>query len=127
MEKANTTKAWFSTYSDILREELLLAMGCTEPISIAYASSIATHVLGHPPAAVKVGLSGSIIKNVKSVLVPATGGLHGVNAAVAAGVIADSPQLGLNVLSALGESQHCAGIYGYRRHKGTRYRFGGRI
>ncbi|MDE5593594.1 MAG: L-serine ammonia-lyase, iron-sulfur-dependent, subunit alpha [Clostridiales bacterium] len=107
MDKANTeNKAWFSAYADILREELLLAMGCTEPISIAYAASIATHALGCRPAAVNVGLSGSIIKNVKSVLVPATGGLHGVNAAVAAGVIADSPQLGLNVLSALGESKH---------------------
>lgn len=107
-------KNWHSAYIDILREELLLATGCTEPIAIAYASSILTHVLGHAPASVDIGLSGSIIKNVKSVVVPATGGLHGISAAVAAGVVANSHQLGLNVLSVLGE-QHYGLIKEYMR------------
>ncbi len=92
----------------------MLATGCTEPIAIAYASSILAHVLDHAPASVDIGLSGSIIKNVKSVVVPATGGLHGISAAVAAGVVANSPKLGLNVLSVLGE-RHYGSIKEYMR------------
>ena len=90
-----------STYAAILREELVPAMGCTEPIAIAYAASILRHALGNAPATLKVGLSGNIIKNVKSVIVPATGGMHGIEAAVAAGIIAGCPDRKLEVLCAL--------------------------
>ena len=89
-------------YTQILREELVPAMGCTEPIAIAYASSILRHALGSLPTSVTVGLSGNIIKNVKSVIVPATGGMHGIEAAVAAGLVSGSPQRKLEVLCDLG-------------------------
>lgn len=90
------------SYIHILHEELLTAMGCTEPIAIAYAASILRKTLGKKPIGIKARLSGNIIKNVKSVIVPATGGLHGIEAAVAAGVIAGCPEKMLEVLSVLG-------------------------
>ena len=90
-------------YTDILKDELRPAMGCTEPISIAYAASILTDVLGGEADEISVGLSGNIIKNVKSVVVPATGGMHGIESAVAAGVIANAYQRKLEVLGALQE------------------------
>ena len=93
-----------SNYTAILKDELRAAMGCTEPIAIAYAASILTDVLGGPADAISVGLSGNIIKNVKSVVVPATGGMHGIESAVAAGVIANDYRKKLEVLSVLGES-----------------------
>ena len=89
------------TYSDILMEELIPAMGCTEPIAIAYAASILSHVLAANPQTLKVGLSGNIIKNVKSVVVPMTGGMQGIDTAVAAGIIARAPEKRLEVLSVL--------------------------
>lgn len=89
------------SYIDILHEELLTAMGCTEPIAIAYAASILRKTLGKKPTQIKAKLSGNIIKNVKSVIVPATGGLRGIEAAVAAGVIAGRPEKMLEVLSVL--------------------------
>ena len=88
-------------YTDILKEELLVAMGCTEPIAIAYAASILSMTLGTQPEKIRADLSGNIIKNVKSVIVPATGGLHGIEAAISAGIIAARPQLQLEVLTAL--------------------------
>ncbi len=89
------------TYTAILCEELVPAMGCTEPIAIAYAAAILRHALGEEPTTLRVGLSGNIIKNVKSVIVPATGGMHGIEAAVAAGIIAGCPDRRLEVLCAL--------------------------
>ena len=89
------------TYNAILREELVPAMGCTEPIAIAYAASILRHALGTDPEALQVKLSGNIIKNVKSVIVPATDGMHGIEAAVAAGIVAGCPDRKLEVLCAL--------------------------
>ena len=89
------------TYTEILKEELLPAMGCTEPIAIAYAASIMRHAMGALPRRLVVGLSGNIIKNVKSVIVPATGGMHGIEAAVAAGLVAGCPDRKLQVLCAL--------------------------
>lgn len=94
------------TYCAILKEELVPAMGCTEPIAIAYAASILRDVLGRDPEAVTARLSGNIIKNVKSVIVPATGGQHGIAAAIAAGVIANAPEKKLQVLTGLSESDH---------------------
>ncbi len=90
-----------AAYNSILREELLVAMGCTEPISIAYASAIVRKALSKVPERMMVELSGNIIKNVKSVIVPASGGLHGIEAAVAAGVVAAVPEKKLEVLSVL--------------------------
>ena len=89
------------TYTEILREELVPAMGCTEPIAIAYAAAILRDALGEEPSLIRVGLSGNIIKNVKSVIVPATGGMHGIPAAVAAGIVAARPDKQLEVLSGL--------------------------
>lgn len=89
-------------YRAILREELVPAMGCTEPIAIAYCAAILRHVLGRVPTSVNAGCSGNIIKNVKSVIVPATGGKHGIEAAIAAGLISGRPELKLEVLTALG-------------------------
>ena len=94
------------TYCAILREELIPAMGCTEPIAIAYAASILRDVLLRDPESVTARLSGNIIKNVKSVIVPATGGQHGIAAAIAAGVIANAPEKKLQVLTGLSESDH---------------------
>ena len=91
-------------YTEILREELVPAMGCTEPIAIAYAASILRDALGICPDTVRVELSGNIIKNVKSVIVPATGGMHGIPAAVAAGIVAACPEKKLEVLSALDDA-----------------------
>ena len=89
------------TYTAILREELVPAMGCTEPIAIAYAAAILRHALGADPTTLRVELSGNIIKNVKSVIVPATDGMHGIEAAVAAGIVAGCPDRKLEVLCAL--------------------------
>ena len=92
-----------TNYTAILQDELRPAMGCTEPIAIAYAASILTNVLGGQAEEIAVGLSGNIIKNVKSVVVPATGGMHGIESAVAAGVIADAYRKKLEVLGDLKE------------------------
>lgn len=92
------------TYEDILIEELQIAMGCTEPIAIAYAASIVRNALGKAPHKIVVHLSGNIIKNVKSVIVPSTGGMHGIESAVAAGIISNRYDLKLELLSILNES-----------------------
>ena len=68
----------YSNYLDVLKEELIPAMGCTEPVAIAFAAAKAREVLGKLPAKVLVEVSGNIIKNVKSVMVPNTGGLRGL-------------------------------------------------
>ena len=62
------------TYTEILREELVPAMGCTEPISVAYAGALVRKHLGKEPVKIELSVSGNIIKNVKSVIVPNTGG-----------------------------------------------------
>ncbi|MBQ7386696.1 MAG: serine dehydratase subunit alpha family protein [Clostridia bacterium] len=89
------------TYESILKEELVCAMGCTEPIAIAYASAIVADALGGEPSEISASFSGNIIKNVKSVIVPATGGKHGIESAIAAGIIAKRPDLKLEVLCVL--------------------------
>ena len=90
-----------STYEAILKAELRPAMGCTEPIAIAYASSILGYVLGEKPDRICAKFSGNIIKNVKSVIVPATGGRHGIEAAIAAGLVSGRPDKRLEVLTVL--------------------------
>ncbi len=92
-------------YFAILKEELVPALGCTEPIAIAYASAKAAQVLGEEVLGVKVSCSGNIIKNVKGVVVPNTGGLRGVKAASIVGVIAGNPDLGLEVIANVSEEQ----------------------
>ena len=89
------------SYTDILKEELQVAMGCTEPIAIAYASAILRRTLDAVPQKIQAKFSGNIIKNVKSVIVPATGGLHGLEAAISAGIVAACPERVLEVLTAL--------------------------
>ncbi len=86
-------------YVRILKEELRPAMGCTEPIAIAYAAARARQVLGAMPDRLLAEVSGNIIKNVKSVVVPHTGGLRGIPAAAAAGTVAGDADAELEVLS----------------------------
>ena len=78
----------YQAYVQILKEELVPAMGCTEPIALAYAAAKAREVLGCLPDKVVIEASGSIIKNVKSVIVPNTNHLKGIPAAATAGIIA---------------------------------------
>ena len=95
----------YNTYVDILKTELVPAMGCTEPIAVAYAAALAAKALPERPETVKITVSGNIIKNVKSVIVPNTGGLHGLEAAAAAGIIAGDPDKKLLVISAITKEQ----------------------
>ena len=89
----------YSQYLQILREELIPAMGCTEPIAMAYAAAKARAVLGKMPEKIDIVISGNIIKNVKSVIVPNTGGLKGITAAIAAGVAVGNADKQLEVLA----------------------------
>ena len=98
----------YQAYVEILKEELIPAMGCTEPIALAYAAAKAREVLGMLPESVQLQVSGSIIKNVKSVIVPNTGHLKGMEAAVAAGIIAGSADRELEVISEVSEDKKAA-------------------
>ena len=102
MEKTNEK---YSAYIQILKEELIPAMGCTEPIALAYAAAVAKKVLGQMPERVVIGASGSIIKNVKSVIVPNTDHLKGIPAAAAAGIVAGDPDKELEVIAHVTEDQ----------------------
>ena len=98
-------KQKYQTFVDILREELVPAMGCTEPIAVAYAGALARQTLGVMPDAVELTVSGNIIKNVKSVIVPHTGGRKGLRTAVAAGICCGNADRELEVLSDVTEAQ----------------------
>lgn len=89
---------FFDTYREILRCELVYATGCTEPIAIAYAAAVARQTLGAMPERLVVLCSGNIVKNVKSVIVPGTGGLRGIEAAALIGAVGGDAGAGLNVL-----------------------------
>lgn len=89
----------YQAYIQILKEELLPAMGCTEPIALAYGAAVARELLGELPDRVRIEASGSIIKNVKSVIVPNTGHLKGIPAAAAAGIVAGDASKKLEVIS----------------------------
>lgn len=93
------TSAVYKTYVEILKRELVCAMGCTEPIAIAYCAAVARKALGTLPSEIDVAASGNIIKNVKSVIVPNTGGLRGIEAAAAIGALAGDAEAGLQVVS----------------------------
>ena len=95
----------YQTYVQILKEELIPAMGCTEPIAISYCAAKARAVLGCIPEDCLVEASGNIIKNVKSVVVPNTDGLKGIEAAAAAGIVAGKEERILEVISAVTQDQ----------------------
>ncbi len=93
------TGVQYQTYVQILKEELVPAMGCTEPIALAYCAAKAREVLGSLPDRCVVEASGNIVKNVKSVIVPNTGGLKGIEAAAAAGIVAGDAGRVLEVIA----------------------------
>ncbi|MDO4460066.1 MAG: L-serine ammonia-lyase, iron-sulfur-dependent, subunit alpha [Clostridia bacterium] len=95
----------YSEYVKVLHEELRPAMGCTEPIAIAYAGAKAREVLGKLPEKLIVEVSGNIIKNVKSVVVPHTGGMRGISAAAAVGTVAGNASAELEVIAEVSEEQ----------------------
>lgn len=102
MEKSDMR---YKNFLQILKEELVPAMGCTEPIAIAYGAAKARETLGSLPDKVIVEASGNIIKNVKSVIVPNTNGLKGIEAAAAAGIVAGAAEKILEVIAEVTESQ----------------------
>ena len=95
----------YSAFISILQEELVPAMGCTEPIALAYCAAKAREVLGQLPDKVVIGASGSIIKNVKSVIVPNTDHMKGIPAAAAAGIVAGDPAKELEVIASVTPEQ----------------------
>ena len=92
------TKELSAQYVALLRRELIPALGCTEPIAIAYAAARARRLLGCMPTSMTVHCSGNIIKNVKSVIVPTTNGLRGIDTSAILGALAGDPELGMVVL-----------------------------
>ena len=95
----------YERYVQVLKEELVPAMGCTEPIAIAYCAAKAREVLGAEVDRVEVSASGNIIKNVKSVIVPNTGGRKGIEAAAAIGIVAGDACRALQVIAQVSEQQ----------------------
>ena len=98
----------YSAYISILKEELVPAMGCTEPIALAYCAAKAREVLGEMPEKVVIGASGSIIKNVKSVIVPNTDHMKGIPAAAVAGIVGGDASKELEVIAAVTPEQIAA-------------------
>ena len=96
----------YEQYINILKEELRPAMGCTEPIALAYGAAKARQALGAMPDKVRLFVSGNIIKNVKSVVVPNTGGLHGLAAALCAGIVAGDADGELQVIRNVPREMH---------------------
>ena len=95
-------------FCTILREELQLATGCTEPIAVAYCAARLRQVLGERPRRILAEVSGNILKNVKSVVVPNTGGRRGLPAAIAVGVVAGDPEARLQVIAHVTEEDTAA-------------------
>ena len=95
----------YGAYISILKEELIPAMGCTEPIALAYGAAKAREVLGAMPDKVCIGASGSIIKNVKSVIVPNTDKMKGIPAAAVAGIVAGDAAKELEVIASVSKEQ----------------------
>jgi len=94
----------FSAYTEILKEEAVTAMGCTEPAALAYGAAFARELLGSIPEKVRLSVSGNLVKNAKSVTVPNTDGLCGIEAAAAAGIIAGDSSAKLDVISSVSEA-----------------------
>ncbi|MDR2662556.1 MAG: L-serine ammonia-lyase, iron-sulfur-dependent, subunit alpha, partial [Treponema sp.] len=95
----------YSRYLELLKTELVPAMGCTEPVAVAYAAAEARETLGKMPDRVLIEVSGNIVKNVKSVTVPNTGGLKGLKAAAAAGIVAGRADKKLEVIANVSDEQ----------------------
>lgn len=95
----------YNMYINILKEELVPAMGCTEPICLAYAAAKAREILGETPEKVDILASGNIIKNVKSVIVPNTNGMKGLKASVAIGIIGGNAAKELEVIANVTEDE----------------------
>jgi len=95
----------YINYLEVLKEELIPAMGCTEPVALAFAAAKAREVLERLPERALVEISGNIIKNVKSVVVPNTGGLKGIKAAVAAGIVAGKSEKKLEAIARVSAEQ----------------------
>ena len=105
MERSNIV---YRTCVEVLERELVCAMGCTEPIALAYCAAKARAVLGAVPDRIRVEASGNIIKNVKSVVVPNTGGRRGIAAAAAIGVLGGDEKAELEVISHVSEQAKAA-------------------
>lgn len=101
----NQSDTRYAAYVRILKQELVPAMGCTEPIAIAFTAAKARDVLGESVDRICIEASGNIIKNVKSVVVPHTGGKKGIEAAAAIGVIAGNAEKSLEVIADVSEEQ----------------------
>ena len=99
----------YEAYLNILKSELVPAFGCTEPIAVAYAAACVRGLLGGIPERMQVEASGNIIKNVKSVIVPNTGGMKGIEAAAAAGAVSGKEDRKLEVLEELTEASQAPG------------------
>ncbi|MBQ8408311.1 MAG: serine dehydratase subunit alpha family protein [Clostridia bacterium] len=98
----------YQTYVEILRRELVPAMGCTEPIAVAFCAAKARKILGCMPEKIHIQASGNIIKNVKSVIVPHTNGMRGLEAAAAVGTLYGNADAGLEVISLVTKEQESA-------------------
>lgn len=99
------SKEKYQTYLKLLQEELVPAMGCTEPISIAYAVAQTRHLLGETPISGKLAISANIVKNAKSVTVPNTGGMKGIKPAFCAGLVCGDPNAKLEAISKVSKKQ----------------------
>ena len=99
------TKEDYKLYVRILKEELVPAMGCTEPISLAYAAAKVRQILNDTPVSAKVEVSGNIVKNAKSVTVPHTGGMRGIKSAFIAGLVAGNADAELEVIAKVSKEQ----------------------
>lgn len=104
-KKGKMDQGIYKNYLKILKEELLPAMGCTEPIAVAYAAAVARDLLGEEVKSAVIAVSGNILKNVKSVVVPHTGGLRGISAAVCAGIAAGDASKSLEVISSVSDDK----------------------
>lgn len=100
-EDLETKKKMFQICREILKNEIIVALGCTEPGTIAYAAACAKEILGTVPDYMEIYVSGNILKNVKSVIIPNTGNLKGVAAAAFCGIVAGNPKRKLEVLNNL--------------------------
>ena len=94
----------YGKYIQVLKEELVPALGCTEPIAVAYTAAYARNVLGEEPQIIKIVCSGNVIKNVKGVTVPNSDGMKGIEAAAALGTVGGDHKKGLEVLNGIKKS-----------------------
>lgn len=99
------SQSLYDNYLEILKDELVPALGCTEPIAVAYAAAKARQVLGQMPEQIEMRCSGNIVKNVKGVTVPNSGGLKGIEAAALLGIVAGDASAGLEVLQGVTDEQ----------------------